>query len=268
MRPPTELKEWRYDRCIEPTLGAVPLDEPELAPQEDATPYRWAISASALLHLVIFALLWSTWSKPTKTVFTPSDAIVLRLAPPGNSIPALSKDASAQVVMTSPENQTSSDQTSTPVPQNNLPIRSTTISVDTPATDVDTTELELPSTMQLRQIVESHHDSKNANFQSPSCSAQQRLSKLFKCADDLDDRASDSVINSTYEYFAQRNPSIQERRTDAIRNIETRLRGTGLDARQRETFLGFIDIDRQEKNTSTNVRIDGLRDQIFMNDTT
>lgn len=255
--------DWR----IEPMLLALPIQQQELDRLESTatqSKYRCALGVSVLIHVVVFVLLLSARIEPPLAPRADNNAILLRLVPPKAPAPRLSDDNVIPEPLPTPE---------VPTRQRSLvdvPIVAPTINITMPLPSENTTTPEAPSTMQLRQIVESISSAQESNSQRLTCTPAQRRSEFFDCPDDTLASGYTAPSNASVDFFNQRSRGVSEQRqnSERMRQIAGSLNATGLDTDEVDSFMQVIDISRQELNTSTNARVNGLRDQMLMNDST
>ncbi len=259
--------ENQYDR-IEPIL-LESLDSLDIGDHDTPKPSRYgrALVLSIGFHLILFVIILSVGFAPRPIAVTESKtAVHLRLvqpAPPPTTSPSTSPSQSGPDIPRSSEAQPQVPQPRlVDVPEVTRPFDFNEL----PSIEIDTTSSSL-STMQLRQTVDSYLDS---NSQQSQCTAQQENSELFDCPQGTPLFNDFSQADATYDFFTRsdRIGVQQGQRAQELQRIASSLNNSGLTGDAIDTFIRNIDVQQQEQNTSTNARLNSLRDGMFQNDST
>lgn len=259
--------ENQYDR-IEPVL-LESLDSLDIGEHETPKPSRYgrALGLSVGCHLILFSIILSVgFDTHPISVINKKTAVHLRLVPPPPSPTSSPSTPPSPAVPDLPKRSEAQPQDAQPrlvdVPEVTPPFDFN----EPPPVEIDTTANSL-STMQLRQLVDSYLDSSS---QQPQCTPSQENSELFDCPKGTPLFNDFSQADATYDFFTRSDRIAVQRgqRAQELQRIASSLNSSDFTGDAIDTFIRSIDVQQQDQHTSTNARLNSLRDGMLQNDST
>ncbi|MDO9319534.1 MAG: hypothetical protein Q7V56_15235 [Gammaproteobacteria bacterium] len=257
--------------------------------QARASPSLIPVVASLAMHTLALALLLGFGLQTEPPVSQSSVASIrLRIIPPAPAQPPILAPAETanpptrtappeptpQIVDRLPLTQepTLTAQPATPSPALRFPATPPQVEQDVER-DAERTQLRLPSTLDMRRIIDDIGAREQARLALPECTPLQDERTLIDCeeANALNFDALDR--NSTYSYFNSQREISRTQRTIGVlaaqaNVIEDGVRAAGIDPIAAATLLNTLNAAAEDYSGTGNARLERIRDEAYRNDST